>query len=38
MSFNIDNDKDNYITSKEDWKRIEDYIPKDKIIWAPFRS
>ena len=36
MSFTGDKDSDNYITNKEDWIRIESYIPKDKKIWAPF--
>jgi hypothetical protein len=36
MSFTNDKDSDNYITNKEDWNRIKDYIPKDKKIWAPF--
>jgi hypothetical protein len=27
---------DNFITTKEDWKAIEDYLPKDKIIYEPF--
>jgi len=36
MSFTNDKDSDNYITNKEDWLRIKDYIPKDKVIWSPF--
>ena len=36
MSFTNDKDSDNYITNKEDWERIKQYIPKDKIIWSPF--
>ena len=36
MSFTNDKDSDNYITNKEDWIRIEKFIPKDKKIWAPF--
>tara|TARA_R100001591_G_scaffold102058_1_gene108959 strand:+ start:372 stop:851 length:480 start_codon:yes stop_codon:yes gene_type:complete len=36
MSFCKDKDSDNYITNKEDWKRIEHLIPKNKIIWSPF--
>tara|TARA_Y100001963_G_scaffold32158_1_gene44425 strand:- start:2297 stop:2773 length:477 start_codon:yes stop_codon:yes gene_type:complete len=36
MSFTNDKDSDNYITNKEDWERIKDYIPKDKKIWSPF--
>ncbi len=36
MSFTNDKDSDNYITNKEDWERIKQYIPKNKIIWSPF--
>lgn len=36
MSFLNDKDSDNYITNKEDWQRIKQYIPNDKKIWAPF--
>tara|TARA_Y100000593_G_scaffold35009_1_gene68656 strand:- start:9790 stop:10263 length:474 start_codon:yes stop_codon:yes gene_type:complete len=36
MSFINDLSSDNYITNKEDWERIKDYIPKDKVIWSPF--
>ncbi len=36
MSFIEDKDSDNYITNKEDWEKIKDYIPKDKKIWSPF--
>jgi len=36
MSFTQDKDSDNYITNKEDWIRIKEYIPKDKKIWSPF--
>ena len=36
MSFTNDKDSDNYITNKEDWERINDFIPKDKVIWSPF--
>jgi len=36
MSFVNDKDSDNYITNKEDWERIKEYIPKDKVIWSPF--
>jgi len=36
MSFTGDKDSDNYITNAEDWKRIKEYIPKDKKIWSPF--
>ena len=34
--FNDEKDNDNYETDKEVWKRLEQYIPKDKIIWSPF--
>jgi len=27
---------DNYITNSDEWKRIKEYIPTDKIIWSPF--
>jgi len=36
MSFTKDNLTDNFITNKNEWERIKEYIPKDKIIWAPF--
>ncbi len=36
MSFTLDKDSDNYITNKEEWLKIKEYIPKDKIIWSPF--
>ena len=36
MSFTKDKDSDNYITNKEQWFRIKDFIPKDKKIWSPF--
>ena len=36
MSFIKDNDSDNYITNANEWERIKDFIPKDKIIWSPF--
>jgi len=36
MSFTNDKDSDNYITNKEDWERIKQYIPTDKTIWSPF--
>jgi len=29
-------ESDNYITNGDEWKRIKEYIPKDKIIWSPF--
>lgn len=36
MSFTNDKDSDNYITNKEDWERIKQFIPTDKKIWSPF--
>ena len=36
MSFTQDKDSDNYATDKKGWEIIENYIPKDKIIWSPF--
>jgi|TARA_R100000084_G_scaffold17508_1_gene5711 hypothetical protein len=36
MSFTGDKDSDNYMTSKQDWERISEFIPQDKVIWAPF--
>ena len=36
MSFTNDKSSDNYITNKEDWLRIKEYIPIDKKIWSPF--
>jgi len=36
MSFVQDKDSDNYITRKEDWERIKQFIPTDKKIWSPF--
>ncbi len=36
MSFTGDKDSDNYATDKKGWEIIKDYIPKDKVIWAPF--
>ena len=36
MSFTKDKDSDNYITNREDWIKIKEYIPKDKKIWSPF--
>jgi len=36
MSFTNDKDSDNYITNREEWERIKQYIPKDKQIWSPF--
>ena len=34
--FTDDHDADNYSTDKIGWEIIQDYIPKDKKIWAPF--
>ena len=36
MSFTSDKESDNYITNKEDWLRIKDYIPDNAVIWSPF--
>ena len=36
MSFTSEKDSDNYMTRKEEWERISQYIPQDKVIWAPF--
>ena len=36
MSFTQDKESDNYATNKDGWLMINDYIPNDKIIWAPF--
>ena len=36
MSFTNDKDSDNYITNKNEWERIKEYIPTDKKIWSPF--
>ena len=36
MSFTNDKDNDNYITNKNEWERIKEYIPTNKKIWAPF--
>tara|TARA_R110000824_G_scaffold229365_1_gene417053 strand:- start:15 stop:491 length:477 start_codon:yes stop_codon:yes gene_type:complete len=36
MSFTLDKDSDNYNTNKEDWEKIKEYIPQDKLIWSPF--
>tara|TARA_R110000824_G_scaffold76335_1_gene193402 strand:- start:7096 stop:7566 length:471 start_codon:yes stop_codon:yes gene_type:complete len=36
MSFTKNKDSDNYATNKEGWLMIQEYIPKDKIIWSPF--
>ena len=36
MSFTKNKSSDNYITNKNDWEKIVQYIPQDKQIWAPF--
>jgi len=36
MSFTKDKDSDNYATDKLGWEIIKQYIPIDKVIWAPF--
>ena len=36
MSFVNDCEKDNYITDKNGWEIIKNFIPKDKVIWSPF--
>ena len=36
MSFTNDKESDNYATDKIGWEIIKDYIPKDKILYAPF--
>lgn len=36
MSFTGDKTSDNYMTNKNDWERIKEYIPTDKQIWSPF--
>lgn len=36
MSFTGDKVSDNYITNKDDWERIKEYIPENKKIWSPF--
>tara|TARA_R110001599_G_scaffold157995_1_gene344440 strand:- start:704 stop:1180 length:477 start_codon:yes stop_codon:yes gene_type:complete len=36
MSFTDDKDSDNYATDKIGWEIIKEYIPKDKILYAPF--
>jgi hypothetical protein len=36
MSFTENNISDNYITNKEAWINIKQFIPKDKKIWSPF--
>tara|TARA_R110002073_G_scaffold242796_2_gene404985 strand:- start:3395 stop:3874 length:480 start_codon:yes stop_codon:yes gene_type:complete len=36
MSFILDKDSDNYMTNKKEWEIIKNYIPNNKVIWAPF--
>ena len=36
MSFTNDNSTDNYITDKQGWEIIKDFIPNNKKIWSPF--
>lgn len=36
MSFTDQKDSDNYATDKKGWELIKDFIPKDKVVWAPF--
>ena len=36
MSFTKNKESDNYATDKAGWELIQEYIPKDKIIWSPF--
>jgi hypothetical protein len=36
MSFTENKISDNYITNKEAWINIKQFIPKDKKIWSPF--
>ena len=36
MSFTHERESDNYITNGDEWKRIKEFIPKDKVIWSPF--
>lgn len=36
MSFTKNKISDNYITNKEAWIKIKQFIPKDKKIWSPF--
>jgi len=36
MSFTKDKDSDNYSTDITAWNSIKQFIPNDKIIWAPF--
>ena len=34
--FNNNKISDNYVTNKEGWEKIKQYIPTDKIIYSPF--
>jgi len=36
MDFTQQNVTDNYYTKKEVWEKIQQYIPKDKVIYEPF--
>jgi len=36
MDFTQQNVTDNYYTKKEVWEKIQQYIPKNKMIWEPF--
>jgi len=36
MSFINDKDSDNYSTDRIVWTKIKEYIPNNKVIWAPF--
>ena len=36
MDFTQQNVTDNYYTKKEVWEKIQQYIPKDKVVWEPF--
>tara|TARA_R110002012_G_scaffold296827_1_gene494352 strand:- start:251 stop:727 length:477 start_codon:yes stop_codon:yes gene_type:complete len=38
MAHTLDNTTDNYSTDKKGWELIKDYIPKNKLLWAPFYS
>ena len=36
MSSTKDKSSDNYNTNPNEWERIKEFIPKDKVIWSPF--
>lgn len=36
MDFTHQNVSDNYYSKKEVWEKIQQYIPKDKVIYEPF--